>query len=175
MSQQKNRNQEQRSGRRQADKVFGTAAFVRVPDADATAVRVPEGIEERALVLMGDIFPTGYFAAARYLKDLNERDRKEFTAVVVGCGPVGVCAIVCALTMVDNVIAIDSVPDRLEQVEKLGAKTINLKDDPVPKIKEMTGGRGADVVIECVGHADAWELAFDMIRPWGSISSIGVQ
>ena len=127
------------------------------------------------LVLMADIFPTGYFAASRFLKDLPERDRKEFTVVCIGCGPVGVCAMTCALTMVDKVIAIDSVPDRLEQAKKLGCETINLKDDPVAKVKEMSGGRGADVVIECVGHSDAWQLAFDMIRPWGQISSIGVQ
>ena len=124
---------------------------------------------------MADIFPTGYFAAARFLKNLSERDRKEFTVVCVGCGPVGVCAMTCALTMVDNVIAIDSVPERLEQAAKLGVKTINLNDDPVAKVKEISGGRGADVVIECVGHTDAWQLAFDMIRPFGQISSIGVQ
>jgi threonine dehydrogenase-like Zn-dependent dehydrogenase len=127
------------------------------------------------LVLMADIFPTGYFAAARFLKDLPERDRREFTAVTVGCGPVGLCAITCALTMVDTVYAIDTVPERLEQARKLGAIPINLKDDPVAKIKAATDGRGADVVIEGVGHADAFHLAFDMIRPWGSISSIGVQ
>ena len=127
------------------------------------------------LVLMADIFPTGYFAAARFLKNLSERDRREFTVVCVGCGPVGICAITCALTMVDTVYAIDSVPERLEQAEKLGAKTINLNDDPVQKIKDATNGRGADVVMEVVGHADAWQMSFEMIRPWGCISSIGVQ
>jgi threonine dehydrogenase-like Zn-dependent dehydrogenase len=127
------------------------------------------------LVLMADIFPTGYFAASRFLKDLNERDRKEYTVVCVGCGPVGICAITAALTMVDTVYAIDSVPERLEQAKALGAKVIALDDDPVAKIKAATDGRGADVVMEVVGHADAWQLSFDMLRPWGSISSIGVQ
>jgi threonine dehydrogenase-like Zn-dependent dehydrogenase len=51
---------------------------------------------------------------------------------------------------------------------------LNLNDDPTSKIKEASGGRGADVVIECVGHADALYLAIDMIRPFGQISSIGV-
>ena len=143
--------------------------------ADSTFVKAPTNIPEEMLVLMADIFPTGYFAAARFLKDLDERDRKEFTAVVVGCGPVGICAITCALTMVDTVYAIDSVPERLEEARKLGAKVINLKDDPVSKIKAVTEGRGADVVMEVVGHADAFQLSFDLIRPWGKISSIGVQ
>jgi threonine dehydrogenase-like Zn-dependent dehydrogenase len=153
----------------------GQAEYVRVPLADTTCVAAPKDIPEEMLVLMADIFPTGYFAASRFLKNLPDRDRKEYTVVCIGCGPVGICAMACALTMVDTVIAIDSVPDRLEEAKKLGCKTINLNDDPIPKIKEMSGGRGADVVIECVGHSDAWQLAFDMIRPWGQISSIGVQ
>lgn len=153
----------------------GQAEYVRCPLADSTFVKTPSGIPEEMLVLMADIFPTGYFAASRFLKNLSARDKKEFTAVVVGCGPVGVCAITCALTMVDTVYAIDSVPERLEQAQKLGAKTINLNDNPVQKIKDATEGRGADVVMEVVGHADAFQLCFEMIRPWGCISSIGVQ
>ena len=126
------------------------------------------------LVLMADIFPTGYFAAARFLKDLPQRDRDEFTTAVIGCGPVGICAITCALTMVKTVYAIDSVPERLEEAKKIGAIPININDNPVQKIKDASGGRGADVVMEAVGHTDAFMLAFDMIRPFGQISSIGV-
>ena len=153
----------------------GQAEYVRVPLVDSTCVSAPKDIPEEMLVLMADIFPTGYFAASRFLKNLPDRDRKEFTVVCIGCGPVGLCAITCALTMVDKVIAIDSVQERLDEAKKLGAEVINLNDDPIPKVKEASGGRGADVVIECVGHSDAWQLAFDMIRPWGQISSIGVQ
>ena len=126
------------------------------------------------MVLMADIFPTGYFAAARFLKDLNSRDREEFTTVIIGCGPVGICAITAALTMVKTVYAIDSVPERLAEAEKIGAIPLNLNDNPIDKIKAATEGRGADVVLEIVGHADAFMLAFDMIKPWGKISSVGV-
>ncbi|EHY54764.1 hypothetical protein HRR83_004107 [Exophiala dermatitidis] len=152
----------------------GQAEYVRVPLAGTTCVKAPSGIPEEMLVLMADIFPTGYFAAARFLKDLPQRDRDEFTTVVIGCGPVGICAITSALTMVKTVYAIDSVPERLAEAEKIGAIPINLNDNPVEKIKAASGGRGADVVLEVVGHADAFMLAFDMIRPWGQISSIGV-
>ncbi|EME38080.1 hypothetical protein DOTSEDRAFT_75968 [Dothistroma septosporum NZE10] len=152
----------------------GQAEYVRCPLADSTFVKTPPGIPEEMLVLMADIFPTGYFAAARYLKDLPQRDRDEYTVVCIGCGPVGICAITCALTMVKTVYAIDSVPERLEQAKALGAIPINLNDDPVQKIKDATSGRGADVIMEVVGHADAWNMGFDMIRPWGAISSIGV-
>lgn len=132
------------------------------------------GVPEEMLVLMADIFPTGYFAAARFLKNLPARDREEYTTAVIGCGPVGLCTIACALTMVKTVYAIDRVPERLAEAEKLGAIPIHLNDSPVEKIKAATDGRGADVVMEVVGHADAFMLAFDMIRPWGQISSIGV-
>ena len=125
-------------------------------------------------MLMADIFPTGYFAASRFLKNISQRDRDEFTVVVIGCGPVGICAITCALTMVKTVYAVDSIPDRLKEAEKIGAIPINNSEKVVEKIKAASGGRGADVVIEAVGHADAFMLAFDMIRPWGQISSIGV-
>ena len=154
----------------------GQAEYVRTPLADTTLVKAPKDIPEEMLVLMADIFPTGYFAASRFLKNLPQRDRDEYTVAVIGCGPVGICAITCALTMVSKgrVFAIDSVPERLAEAEKIGAKTINLKDNVVEQIKEASGGRGADVVIECVGHSDAFLLGFDMIRPWGQISSIGV-
>ena len=152
----------------------GQAEYVRVPLADSTFVKAPKDIPEEMLVLMADIFPTGYFAAARFLKDLNERDREGYTAVVVGCGPVGICAITSALTMVKTVYAIDSIPDRLAAAEKIGAIPINLKDDPVGKIKAATDGRGADVVMEVVGHADALQLSIDLIRPFGQIKAVGV-
>lgn len=152
----------------------GQAEYVRCPLADSTFVIAPKNIPEEMLVLMADIFPTGYFAASRYLKNLSDRDRKEFTVVCVGCGPVGICAITAALTMVDKVYVVDSVPERLEEAKRIGAIPIHLNDDPVAKIKAASDGRGADVVMEVVGHADAFHLAFDMIRPWGQISSIGV-
>lgn len=124
---------------------------------------------------MADIFPTGYFAASRFLKNLDERDRKDFTAVCVGCGPVGLCAIACAVTMVDKVYAIDSVPERLEEAKALGAIPIHLTEqDPVAEVKKATDGRGADVVMEIVGHPDALQLSLDLVRPWGSISSVGM-
>ena len=152
----------------------GQAEYVRVPLAGSTLVKTPAGIPEEMLVLMADIFPTGYFAAARYLKDLSDRDREEFTTVVIGCGPVGLCAITSALTMVKTVYAIDSVPERLAEAAKIGAIPIHLNDNPTEKIRAATGGRGADVVMEVVGHADAFMLAFDIIRPFGKISSVGV-
>lgn len=150
------------------------AEFVRVPFADTTLFKAPEGMDEKKLVLMADIFPTGYFAASNVLKDLSADDKKNTVNVVIGCGPVGLCAIVAAKSMADTVYAVDSVPERLEEAKLLGAIPLNLNDDPVKKIKEVTQGRGADNVMEIVGLSSALRLAFDMVRPWGKISSVGV-
>jgi threonine dehydrogenase-like Zn-dependent dehydrogenase len=124
---------------------------------------------------MADIFPTGYFAASRFLENLDELDRRELTVVCVGAGPVGICAIACALTMVDRVYVIDPVPSRLEQAAKIGAIPIAAGEDPIAQIAEVSNGRGADVVIEVVGNLQAFQLAFDLSGPWGKISSIGAQ
>lgn len=124
---------------------------------------------------MGDIFPTGYFAAARFLKPLSPAVAKETSVAVVGCGPVGICAIATALTWCDKVFAIDMVPERLEEARKLGAIPLSLSDEPAAKIKEATEGRGVDVALEVVGSADALNLCLDIIRPFGSVSSVGVQ
>ncbi|KAJ9602992.1 hypothetical protein H2200_012287 [Cladophialophora chaetospira] len=152
----------------------GQAEYVRVPLADTTAVRAPDTIPEQMLVLMADIMPTGYFAASRFLKDLPAERRDEMTAVVIGCGPVGICAIATALTLVKRVFAIDSVPDRLAEAERMGAIPLHLNEEPVEKVKAATDGRGADAVMEVVGQTDALMLALDLVRPYGSINSVGV-
>ncbi|KAI8212041.1 hypothetical protein K4K52_009009 [Colletotrichum sp. SAR 10_76] len=111
---------------------------------------------------MADIFPTGYYAAKS----------------VVGCGPVGLCAIVAAANLrPQRLLAIDSVIDRLERAEKLGAKPLNLLDGMAnlqAQIEAVTEGRGADIVIEAVGLSPALRTAFEIVRPFGVISSIGV-
>jgi len=140
-------------------------------------MKAPAAIPEDMLVLMSDVFPTGYFAASRFLKDLPETQQEGITAVVLGCGPVGICAIASAIYLTGGkakIFAVDSIPERLEEAKKLGAIPILLSDNPVEKVKEASSGRGADVVMEVVGHADALELAFDLIRPFGKISSVGV-
>lgn len=155
----------------------GQAEYVRVPLADTTMVLAPKTIPRELLVLMADIFPTGYFGARRFLSGLRPDEAKQTVSVVIGCGPVGICAIASAkyLTRGAKVFAIDSVPERLAEAEKLGA--IALKLDPesnAQAVKDATEGRGADVVMEIVGHTDALQLAFTLVRPFGKISSIGV-
>ncbi|KAI1822437.1 GroES-like protein [Xylaria intraflava] len=156
----------------------GQAEYVRVPLADSTAVKAPAGIEELKLCLMADILPTGYFAALNAFKQLTPKDVRDSVVVLIGCGPVGLCALVAALEYAPKVIlAVDGIPSRLDRAKSLGAEPWNYLeagDGLAARVKELTNGRGADVVIEVVGHSSALETAFQLLRPWGTISSVGV-
>ncbi|KAF2107461.1 chaperonin 10-like protein [Lophiotrema nucula] len=156
----------------------GQAEYVRVPLADATAMKAPDGIRDDALVLMADIFPTGYFAAHNAFKDFSPEEIKESTVVLIGCGPVALCALV---NLVDfkpkHLLAVDSIPSRLELAKSLGAEPWNFQTDREgldKRVKELTEGRGADVVVEVVGLSPALQMGFELLRPWGVISSVGV-
>lgn len=156
----------------------GQAEYVRVPYADGTVVRAPAEISDSALILMADIFPTGFFGAKNAFSLLQPQPPSEATVVVVGCGPVGLCAIVSALEYRPrHLFAVDSVPSRLELARQLGAEPLNFLDGKEAmsrRVKEVTEGRGADAVIEVVGLSPALRTAFDLLRPFGVISSIGV-
>lgn len=152
--------------------------------------------ESQKFVLMADIFPTGYFAAKTALQGFSNTSQSEIDTlskvdgppviVVIGCGPVGLCGVISVVRLAPKgslIYAIDTVPDRLKEAKKLGAIPILLdtdpnaqdkKTDPVSIIKKATNGRGADAVMEIVGHADALRLSFDLVRPWGRIASVGV-
>jgi len=154
------------------------AEYVRVPLADGTVMKAPSHIEDKALVLMADIFPTGFFGAKNAFKEMTPEQVKSSTVVVVGCGPVGLCAIIAAKEHgPKHLFAIDSVDSRLNLAKSLGAEPLNFAKDSegmTKRIKEVTEGRGADAVVEVVGLSPALKTAFDLIRPWGVISSIGV-
>jgi len=128
--------------------------------------------------LQADIFPTGFFGARNAFKLLSPEQIAESTAVVIGCGPVGLCAIIAAANFrPKHLFAVDSVDSRLALARSLGAEPLNFQSDKEgmeKRIKEVTDGRGADMVIEVVGLSPALQTAFDLLRPFGIISSIGV-
>ena len=141
-------------------------------------MKVPEGVEDKYLVLMGDIFPTGYFAAYNAFKNSTLEQIAHQTVVLIGCGPVGLCALINALEYKPkHLLAVDSVPSRLELAKSLGAEPWNFMTDRAgldKRVKELTNGRGADAVIEVVGLSPALRTAYELLRPWGTISSVGV-
>lgn len=127
---------------------------------------------------MADIFPTGFFGARNAFANIPVEQRSDSTVVLIGCGPVGLCALVNALDYKPkHLLAVDSIPERLELAKKLGAEPWNFKENREgldKRVKELTDGRGADAVIEVVGLSPALQMGFELLRPWGSISSIGV-
>lgn len=156
----------------------GQAQYVRVPYADGTVLKSPTGISQETLVLMADIFPTGFFGAKNAFNMLDGMGHSDATIIVIGCGPVGLCAIISALEYKPkHLFAIDGVDSRLELARALGAEPLNYvkdHDTMMQKIMDASEGRGADAVIEVVGLSKALRTAYDIVRPWGVISSIGV-
>ena len=156
----------------------GQAEYARIPFADSTVVKAPSNIDEKKLVLMADIFPTGYFCAANAFRGMDEATIQSSVVLLIGCGPVGLCALLNALDYKPKaLLAIDGVDSRLELAKRLGAEPWNYQKDMEgleKRVKELSDGRGADTVMELVGRSDALGMGFKLLRPWGNISSIGV-
>jgi threonine dehydrogenase-like Zn-dependent dehydrogenase len=125
----------------------GQAEYVRVPYADIAPVKIPEGLSDEQVLFLGDIFPTGWQAAAQC--EIEPTD----TVAIWGCGPVGQFAIRAALLQgAKQVIAIDNVPERLSMAEAAGAITINFgKESVLDQLRELTSGRGPEKCIDAVG------------------------
>ena len=120
----------------------------------------------------------GYFAAHNAFKELSQEQISNFTVVLIGCGPVGLCALINAQEYKPkHLLAVDSVPSRLELAKSLGAEPWNFQEDREgleKRVKELTDGRGADAVMEVVGLSPAIKMGFELLRPWGILSSVGL-
>jgi threonine dehydrogenase-like Zn-dependent dehydrogenase len=128
----------------------GQAEYARVPYADVGPIKIEDDLSDEQVLFLSDIFPTGWFGA-----DLCDIQGGEVVAVF-GAGPVGQFAIASAVMMgAERVIAIDQYGYRLRMAQgKAGATDIiDFSDDAdiVEQLKEMTGGRGPDAVIDAVG------------------------
>jgi 2-desacetyl-2-hydroxyethyl bacteriochlorophyllide A dehydrogenase len=146
------------------------AEYLRVPNGHYTLEKVPDGVTDEQAIFVGDILSTGYFAADR--GEIKPGD----VVAVVGSGPVGLFAQMSALQFDPKVVlAIDSVPHRLEFSKKIGAVPVDMsKEDAVEVIRQHTDGRGADVVLEAVGIEESLKACFRYVRPAGVISAVGM-
>ena len=131
------------------------AEQVLVPRANLTLRRVPDGMSDDAALFAGDVMGTGYHAV------VSAGVRPGDTVVVLGLGPVGLCAAQAARASgAAQVIAVDTVAERLEVAQEFGARAVHLtEEDPRAAVKEATDGRGADVVVDAVGHPDVLDTA----------------
>jgi alcohol dehydrogenase len=148
------------------------AEYARVPFADTSVYKVPEGLSDEQVLFLADILPTAYEVGV-----LNGRVEPGDTVAIVGAGPIGLAAIMTAkLHTPGRIIAIDLADSRLEKALEFGADmTINNGDeDALAKVMELTGGLGADVAIEAVGMPATFELCTELIRPGGRVANVGV-
>lgn len=146
--------------------------FVRVPHANMGLHQIPDDLTEEDVLFVGDILSTGYFGAE------NGNIQSGDTVVVLGSGPVGMCAMMSSrLFGPSKIIAVDMDQHRLDTAIEQGIADIAInpgKEDAIEKIKTLSGGRGADVAIEAVGVKGTFDLALNSVRPGGTVSILGV-
>lgn len=144
----------------------GQAELVRVPQADRVLRTLPEEVSDEAAVFLADILPTGHGAVVR--GGVAEGD----TVVVVGCGPVGLMAVLCARAPAGTLIAVDGVSQRRAIAEALGAQAVE-PERASDAVAEATGGLGADVVIEAAGSPGGLDASLRLARGRGVVSVVG--
>ena len=125
----------------------GQAEYLRVPQAHFGPITVPDGVPDERFLYLSDILPTAWQAVA--YADVPE----EGTLAVFGLGPVGQLCARIGVHQGRRVIGVDRVPERLELARKFGVETVDLSeyDDVAEVVLELTGGRGADGVVDAVG------------------------
>jgi alcohol dehydrogenase len=146
------------------------AELVRVPVADVNLLAVPDDVDDERAVFVGDVLTTAWYGAS-----ISEIRAKEVVAVI-GAGPVGFLLARAALALgAGTVLSLDRLADRLALVERAGAIPVDVTArNAKTAVDEATGGRGADVAIDAVGHPDAFLSAVDVVRRGGRVTVVGV-
>lgn len=160
------------AGWRFGNLIDGTQAeYVLVPDAQANLAPIPDGLADEEVLMCPDIMSTGFKGAE------NANIKIGDTVVVFAQGPIGLCATAGArLLGATTIIAVDGNDHRLGIAKTMGADvTLNFKNcDVVDEVMKLTGGRGADSSIEALGTQSTFESALRVLKPGGTLSSLGV-
>ena len=139
------------------------AEYVRIPFADNGLTKIPNNVTDKNALFVGDILSSGYFGAE--MCEIKKGD----TIAVIGCGPVGLCTMICAKIMgAEKIIAIDTNQSRLDIAKSQNLATEYLNPttcDIVSTINILTNNRGADGVVEAAGGENTFELAWTIARP----------
>ncbi len=147
------------------------AEYVLVPDAMANLAPVPDGLTDEQVLMCPDIMSTGFSGAE------SGQIRIGDTVAVFAQGPIGLCATAGArMSGASLVIGVDRLPERLRMASALGADVVidSSQQDPVAEIMRLTHGRGVDVAIEALGSQATFEAGLRVLRPGGTLSSLGV-
>jgi alcohol dehydrogenase len=144
----------------------GQADLVRVPQADRALRVLPDEVSDEAAVFLADVLPTGFASVVRGGVSADD------TVVVVGCGPVGLVALLLSASLAGRLIAVDGVPARRELAAELGAEAI-APEAAAAFVAEATDGLGADVVIEAAGSPGGLDASLRLARGRGMVSVVG--
>lgn len=147
------------------------AEYLLVPDAMANLAPVPDGLTDEQVLMCPDIMSTGFSGAESGKITIGD------TVAVFAQGPIGLCATAGAHMMgATTIIGVETVPERQEMARQMGATHIVdfNKVDPVDEIMKITDRRGVDVAIEALGLQETFEGAMRVLRPGGTLSSLGV-
>jgi len=147
------------------------AEYVLVPDAMTNLAAVPDELSDEQVLMCPDIMSTGLSGAERANIRIGD------TVAVFAQGPIGLCATAGAkLSGATTVIGVDRLANRLEIARRMGADHVidSSRIDPVEEIMRLTGGRGVDVAIEALGTQATFEACLRVLRPGGTLSSLGV-
>ncbi len=147
------------------------AEFVLVPDAMVNLAPVPDGLSDEQVLMCPDIMSTGFSGSESAGVQIGD------VVAIFAQGPIGLCATAGAkLSGASVVIGVDRLSSRLQTSKTMGADhTVDgSKVDPVEEILRLTGGRGVDVAIEALGTQATFEQALRVLRPGGTLSSLGV-
>jgi len=160
------------AGWRFGNMIDGTQAeYVLVPDAQANLAPIPDGLTDEQVLMCPDIMSTGFKGAENANIKLGD------VVVVFAQGPIGLCATAGArLLGATTIIAVDGNDHRLGISKVMGADvTLNFRNcDVVDEIMKLTGGRGVDSAIEALGTQSTFESAMRVLKPGGTLSSLGV-
>ena len=152
--------------------IDGTQAeYVRIPHADTSLYKIPEGADEEALVMLSDILPTGFECGV-----LNGKIEPGCSVAIIGAGPIGLATLLTAQFYSPAIIIMVDIDDhRLEAAKRLGAThTVNSRDGKAAEaVMKLTGGRGVDTAIEAVGIPATFIICEDIVAPGGTIANIG--
>jgi threonine dehydrogenase-like Zn-dependent dehydrogenase len=152
----------------------GQAEAVRVPSADGTLVKLPVGADSAlipSLLTLSDVLGTGYHAAVRAC--VNQHT----SVTVIGDGAVGLLAVLSAKRLgAQQIILMGRHQARTDLGRDFGATDIVAErgEEGIAKVRDLTGGHGTHVVLEAVGHLPAYQQAYGIVRPGGTISRVGV-
>lgn len=159
-------------GWRFGNSIDGTQAeYVLVPDAQGNLAPVPDGLTDEQVLMCPDIMSTGFAGAEAANIKIGD------VVAVFAQGPIGLCATAGAkLRGASTIIVVDGVEQRLQIARQMGADiTLNFNQvDVVEEILRLTGGRGVDAAIEALGLQSTFESALRVLKPGGTLSSLGV-